>query len=433
MASKSKRFALIIGNSEYQDSNLSKLTSPTADVKDFAYILEKPQIGDFELVITLINKPADVVRRAIAEFFSNRERDDLLLIYFSGHGLLDKTGHLYLAVKDTEINLLRATAIAASYVSDEIDESYSKRKVVMLDCCHSGAFSRGKKGKTGETVGTGMAFKGDGYGRVILTATDAIQYAFEGNTAIGKTHYSLFTHYLIEGLETGLADLDNDGHITIDELYDYVFAKTKEANTGQTPHKWSYGQEGRIVIARNPSPQAKIGSLPPELVSAIKNPFAKVRESVVGVLDEFLAESNNSPSDFIEAALIALEILSKDGNDNVSTFAYRVIEKHRNKPMIPEVEKEKSIVSSKISHGNSAAFERARISIQSITCKRCGTLRSLDLKEPCPLCGSRKYPALGYTYAHEARQLYTSFLVLMSVIAGILLLGTVFWLYFTKP
>ena len=128
--------------------------------------------------------------------------------------MLDDQGHLYLAVKDTERSLLRATGIPAAYITDEMNNSRSQRQVLILDCCHSGAFARGSKGATGASVGTATAFEGSGFGRVVLTATDATQYAWEGEQIIGEAQSSLFTHHLINGMSSGAADLNHDGHIT---------------------------------------------------------------------------------------------------------------------------------------------------------------------------------------------------------------------------
>ena len=74
---------------------------------------------------------------------------------------------------------LRSTAIQSDYIRDAMEQSRSKRQVLILDCCHSGAFAQGSKAMTGESAGTGPAFEGIGYGRVVLTATDATP-ALEG-------------------------------------------------------------------------------------------------------------------------------------------------------------------------------------------------------------------------------------------------------------
>ncbi len=249
-----RRFALIIGNSHYQDSRLAQLVTPQEDVNDLASVLRAPDIGGFEEVTTLVDESDATTRLGIEDFFADKKPDDLLVMYFSGHGVRDEQGRLYLAVNNTRANRLRATAISSEFITSEMDGSRSKRQVLILDCCHSGAFAQGSKAVTGESAGTGPAFEGSGYGRVVLTATDSTQYAWEGDKVIGRADKSVFTHYVVEGLRTGEADTAGDGEITVDELYDYVYGKVVNLTPKQTPSKWSYKQQGEIVIARNPNP-----------------------------------------------------------------------------------------------------------------------------------------------------------------------------------
>ena len=250
----SQRLALVIGNSIYRDPALSGLTTPGADVGALADILLSPEIGGFDDVKLLVNTSSATLRRSISSFFSQKTREDLLLLYFSGHGVLDDQGRLYLAAKDTEKDLLGGTAIPATFITDEMNRSRSNRQVLILDCCHSGAFSRGAKGSIGASVGTAAAFEGTGTGRVVLTATDATQFAWEGDQVIGQVENSLFTHYMVKGLQTGEADADGDGKITIDELYDYVYSHIIQQTTWQTPGKWSYKEQGEIIIAQSARP-----------------------------------------------------------------------------------------------------------------------------------------------------------------------------------
>jgi uncharacterized caspase-like protein len=245
-----QRLALIIGNSVFRDQTLARLLKPDADVGALADVLLDKEIGDFNDVKLLVNMSSTQVRRAISNFYSKKQRDDLLLLYFSGHGVLDDQGRLHLAVKDTERALLRATAIPAAFITEEMNNSRSRRQVLILDCCHSGAFARGSKGATGASVGTATTFEGTGFGRLVLTATDATQYAWEGDQVIGEAENSVFTHYLIQGLKTGQADSDGDGRITVDELYDYVYDQVVQRTPKQTPRKWSYREQGEIVLAR---------------------------------------------------------------------------------------------------------------------------------------------------------------------------------------
>lgn len=281
-----KRIALIIGNNEYTDEHLHQLAAPEVDAKAVAKVLYDNSIGGFEKVKIektdssdrtiinledaknkdrvvdveeMINKSFLEVHRRISQLFDpKRKKDDLLLLYFSGHGILDEDGQLYLAVNNTEKELLSATAIPAFHIKNLMDRNLSNRQILILDCCHSGAFARGGKGDIGRSVNTEKAFKGNGSGRIVLTASDATQYAWEGDHLIGEVKGSIFTHYLVRGLETGEADINGNGNINIDDLYQYLYEHVISEGNKQTPKKWSYiPQEGELIIARNPFHRSK--------------------------------------------------------------------------------------------------------------------------------------------------------------------------------
>lgn len=242
----SKKYALVIGNSEYIDPGLSQLAAPGKDAQEFARVLKDQDICAFDDVLILTNEPAHVVREKIDEFFDQRKSDDLLVLYFSGHGIRDEQGALYLAVQNTNRARLRSTAIKSDFVREAMDQSNCKRQVLILDCCNSGAFAHGTK-SADNSMGTASAFKGNSFGRVVLTASDAAQYAWEGDRFIGETENSLFTHYLVKGLE-GAADRNKDGDITVDDLYEYAYEQIVAQTPKQTPSKWSYRQQGEIHL-----------------------------------------------------------------------------------------------------------------------------------------------------------------------------------------
>jgi uncharacterized caspase-like protein len=165
----SGKYALIIGNTEYTDPGLAQLSAPGKDAEDFARVLRDRDIGAFDEVNILLNQSEPIIREAIDDFFNQKKPDDLLILYFSGHGVRDELGALYLAVKNTNRSKLRSTAVKSDYIREAMDQSRSKRQVLILDCCNSGAFAQGTKAATGASIGIASAFE-SGYGRVILTA-----------------------------------------------------------------------------------------------------------------------------------------------------------------------------------------------------------------------------------------------------------------------
>jgi hypothetical protein len=308
----SGKFALMIGNTEYTDTGLAQLTAPGRDVEDFVRVIKDQDICAFDDVKVLLNQPEHIVRRGIDVFFDQKKPDDLLVLYFSGHGIRDEVGRLYLAVKNTIRSRLRSTAIKSEYIREAMDQSRSKRQVLILDCCNSGAFAQGTKAATGVSFGTATAFE-VGYGSIILTASDSMQFAWEGNKVIGETQNSLFTHFLIEGLK-GEADNDGDGQITVDELYDYAYVQVKLATPKQTPSKFSSKQQGEIVLRQSMRIEdIKHMPLTAELIDEIEDTRPYVREVAVQKLEKILKGRN------IGMARSAREALEKIATDENTT------------------------------------------------------------------------------------------------------------------
>jgi uncharacterized caspase-like protein len=131
-----------------------------------------------------------------------------VLLYFSGHGVVDDGGEFYFASRLTrkeQGRLVPTTATAARSVCSWMEGSRSQHKVIILDSCFSGAFAKGVKAKDSGSVNPAQ-FLGS-KGTAILTASTSTQYAL---TQEGFD-LSVYTHYLVDGIRTGGADQDNDG------------------------------------------------------------------------------------------------------------------------------------------------------------------------------------------------------------------------------
>lgn len=315
------KYALIIGNDDYDDPKLADLKTPKADSKALANVLSDEKMGAFDQVTPVLNQSGEKIRRAISAFLTQKKPDDLVMVYFSGHGVLDSHGRLYLAAKDTQASLLTATGVPAAFVTDELDNCRSKRQVLILDCCHSGAFERGAKGE--QKAVTEATFEGTGFGRVVLTASDSTQVALEGDQVIPQTDMSLFTHFLFQGIATGEADLNSDGLITLDEWYDYAYTRVITQAPNQVPNKWSYRQQGDLVIARNPHAIKKAPELPLALIQALESSIASVREGGVRELGRILAGHDAGMAGLARAKLE--EIQKSDDSRIVSAAAGKVL------------------------------------------------------------------------------------------------------------
>ena len=248
------KFALLIGVSEYE-SGLETLPGSVLDVDALWEVLVHPEMGGFVKtdVIILKNPQNQEMADRIDDLFANRSRDDLLLLYFSGHGVRDERGQLYLANSNTRKyhngKLKDTTAVSANLLQNKFNDSKSQHQVIILDCCFSGAIVQGMMMKDDGVVDVN-AYLG-GKGRAILTSSTATQYSL-GPNKTEETGLSVYTHYLIEGIKTGAADTDNDGYIGVDELHDYAARCVKEKTSGMTPKFYPVEEGYKIRLAKSP-------------------------------------------------------------------------------------------------------------------------------------------------------------------------------------
>ncbi|MGX9887905.1 caspase, EACC1-associated type [Streptomyces sp. NPDC002276] len=254
------RYALLVATASYQDERLRSLWAPTRDARQLARVLEDPAIGDF--TVALVDNPSShALRRRIEDFFADRATADTLLLHFAGHGLKDDTGRLFLAASDTVRSRLESTAVPAEYVGRLMMRSSAQRVALLLDCCYAGAFERGMISRSDDDVHVEDSFTAlrrtvGERGRAVLTATSAVEYAFEGNDVpgqpVGRRGPSLFTGALVEGLRTGDADLGGDGIVGLSELAEYVGDRVRAVTPHQNPQLWMFGGRGDIPIAHAP-------------------------------------------------------------------------------------------------------------------------------------------------------------------------------------
>ena len=285
-----QRRALVVAIARYMHPMLRKLAAPTADAAALARVLGEADLGGFEVEV-LTDANSYEVTQAVEALLDDAKSSDLVLLHFSCHGIKDDRGELFLAATNTVPNRLVSTAVDAGLVNRLIQYSRAQRIVLLLDCCYGGAFERGVVARAGGDVDVAAQFTlgspGGGRGRVVITASSAMEYAFEGTTLTddsGPTP-SLFTGALVEGITSGEADRNQDGQVGLDELYDYIHDKVRTRTPNQTPSKWEFGVQGDLYIARNPRRRILPARLPDELLELIAHPAASVRLATVGDLD----------------------------------------------------------------------------------------------------------------------------------------------------
>jgi len=242
------RNALLIGTARYRDPTLSRLRAPAQDARRLADLLRDPAIGRFDSVQVLVDARKQEIEEEIENLFADRSSDDLILLHLACHGVKNERGRLFFAAGTTELSRLNSTAVSAANVNEIMEQSRAGMKVAMLDCCFSGAYARGFAPRS--AADEQLAQQVAGRGTFVMTATDALEYAYENGKAVpaGEEQSSVFTRSVIEGLATGAADLEEDGLITADELFAYVEQRVGETGR-QTPKRFCVNVSGVIPIA----------------------------------------------------------------------------------------------------------------------------------------------------------------------------------------
>jgi hypothetical protein len=163
----------------------------------------------------------------------------------------------------------------------------------------------------GAQVSVGDHFREE-RGRVVITATDAIQHALGGAGTADQRGPSLFSSHVIRGLATGEADLDRDGEVSSKDLYDYVREQMQAGGNSQRPQRWVFGGELHLAATL----------LTPPVLHLIKDADPEIRLVGVRALGCLL----ESPSDGLAlAASQGLEQLCEDSDSRVSSVAAEVL------------------------------------------------------------------------------------------------------------
>jgi len=314
-----RRRALIVANDEYDHEGLRHLRSPAADAEALGRVLGDGQIGAFD-VRTVRNEPSYVIQTHIEDLLAESQPDDVLLLHFSCHGLKSESGELFFAARNTRPNRLSSTAISADFVRRCMQTSRSRSVVLLLDCCYGGAFSKGVAVRSSGDANVLDSFPGNrvggGRGRAVITASNSIEYAFEGDE-LADDHSrrpSVFTTALVEGLASGDADRDEDGWVSLNELYDYVFDRVRAQTPHQTPSR-DVEMQGELYLARSRRRRIKPQPIPADLQAAMTDASMFSRLGAVSELRSRLLSDN------LPAAVGAHEALAEIAGTDIQYVA----------------------------------------------------------------------------------------------------------------
>ncbi len=261
------RFAVLVGLSRYKFRGkwgLSDLRYAGADAKALAAYLRSERGGRFDHVILLTDEQATTrnIKIAIREKLRGAQRDDLIVISWSGHGGPDpqEPKKLYLITHDTDPAHMASTAYGMDEFKRDVSRLEARRMLILADTCHSAGISdpqvglRGPKdnkiveGIKGVYVASAKSSATPPMW-MIFTSCEAREYSRE-TEKLGTGH-GVFTWYLLQGLKGG-ADTpkcggDGDGRVTLGEVIEYTRDQVKRY-TGNQQHPDTAGRFDRTLL-----------------------------------------------------------------------------------------------------------------------------------------------------------------------------------------
>lgn len=249
--------AVLIGVSQYgadeeptaSSETLSSLNSVSANLTDVQHLLTERDLGTFAVEhCQLVENPKGPHEIGRVLEAAGREAEDVLLVYYSGHGLVDNRGRLYLGLPGTNPSQLGWTALPFELVREALQDSPAAVRILVLDCCFSGRAFESMSG--GDGLQSALL---DTEGTYTLASSAANQPSFaprgEPNTA--------FTGALLA------AARQSPGQ-TLEELYGATRRRLK-AQGRPEPHRRSVDAAGDIVLFGTPRPPAPVSVIgPPE-------------------------------------------------------------------------------------------------------------------------------------------------------------------------
>jgi hypothetical protein len=217
---KPQVWVMSVGVAAYKNPRIA-LKYPQSDALEMQGLWRGPEGGslDYDHIMVLTNDRA--TRRNILDsmkvLFARAKEEDMVVFYFSGHGL--KGAFLPHDYDDNDVK------IEYTELNDLLSACPAKHKLVIGDACFVGSLWASKSVEGGifkeeaddKKEGFFRELNRSAAGTAFLLSSSADEESFE----ISSYGRSIFTHYILEGLK-GAANANGDDIITVTELFEYA-------------------------------------------------------------------------------------------------------------------------------------------------------------------------------------------------------------------
>lgn len=238
---------LAVAVDDYDDTRLASLNFSKTDAFSFSEALQSyAKSGQRKLQEMAIADAQATKEKVLAEITAavSKPGSNDIVLYFSGHGLTDQAGRLFLAVKTTNLDDLAGTALSWTEIASATAKS-SARITVVLDACHSGEAGASMLATNDDLAGNLLNASASPI--TILAASKGRQTSIEDGAAGG----GLFTRALVDALteQRGTTDTDRNGALEVSEIYRAIKSRVSGDTDGrQTPWLASSRAVGQLPV-----------------------------------------------------------------------------------------------------------------------------------------------------------------------------------------
>lgn len=262
-------FVAAVGVSEYADSRYN-LEYASKDATDIINLIQtavrnsSPHADKYSEVKTCLLTDNEFTRQGlenIKTFFAQAGRDDAVVLFYAGHGVLDNELNYYLSHYNINFEDPGSNGIAYDDFEGLLENSKAINRLCLIDACHSGEIDKDdylaenvtkiesplrfravgagiRKSKGHGTEQTKTLFNELfvdirwGVGATIISSAGGMEVAMEGD----KWKNGVFTWCLKKGLTDRVADIDGDKRVSVAELGEYLCREVSSLTVGtQTP------------------------------------------------------------------------------------------------------------------------------------------------------------------------------------------------------
>jgi WD40 repeat protein len=254
---KPNLYLITIGSSKYKNPDFN-LKFAGKDANDIRILFESGK-DNFDNIYVKQYIDEQVKREDIlslkSSFLKNSKANDVVIIYYAGHGILSSNKDYFLATYDIDFDNPMRGGLAYEELENLLDGIPAIKKLLFIDACHSGELdpdeieitkkinekvlalaSRAKRETRG--FGTNQAFEltqilfadiRKGTGATVISAAGGTEFAYEDI----QWNNGLFTYCILNGLKNKAADLNKDGVIMLSELQKFMQDEVTRLSEGK--------------------------------------------------------------------------------------------------------------------------------------------------------------------------------------------------------